>query len=157
LLKKLIHFFFPTSVQFINSYVVRAKLAVLDKQFKLAESIYLDQGKVEDAMEMYQEMHKWSQSIKVAEAKNHPDLDNLRRNYFQWLIDSGQEDKAGELKEEEGDHIAAINLFLKGGGYLIICLVQRRRKRSTIDIENAKNRNAGKSFVPSQQTSNYAY
>ncbi|KAJ3413121.1 hypothetical protein HDV05_008517 [Chytridiales sp. JEL 0842] len=101
--------------EYVNSYVVRAKLAVLDKQFKLAENIYLDQGKVEDAMEMYQEMHKWNQSIKVAEAKNHPDLDNLRRNYFQWLIDSGQEDRAGELKEEEGDHIAAINLFLKGG------------------------------------------
>ncbi|KAJ3326468.1 hypothetical protein HDU76_012895, partial [Blyttiomyces sp. JEL0837] len=98
-----------------NDYKIKASLAVLDKQFKVAESIYLDQGKVEEAMEMYQELHKWNMSIKVAESKNHPDLENLRKNYFQWLVESGQEDKAGELKEEEGDVIAAINLFLKGG------------------------------------------
>ncbi|KAI8848693.1 hypothetical protein BC829DRAFT_443633 [Chytridium lagenaria] len=99
----------------INHYLIRAKLSVLDKQFKFAESIYLEQGKVEEAMEMYQEMHKWNLSIKVAEARNHPELEHLRKNYFQWLIDSGQEDKAGELKEEEGDIVSAINLFLKGG------------------------------------------
>ncbi|KAJ3216179.1 hypothetical protein HDU67_009828 [Dinochytrium kinnereticum] len=99
----------------IHHYAIRAKLAVLDKQFKIAEAVYLEQGKAEEAMEMYQEMHKWNLSIKVAEARNHPELEHLRKNYFQWLIDSGQEDKAGELKEEEGDIVSAINLFLKGG------------------------------------------
>jgi intraflagellar transport protein 172 len=79
----------------MNHYAVRAKLAILDKQFKVAENIYLEQGKVEDAMQMYQDLHKWNLSIKVAEAKNHPDLETLRKNYFQWLIDSNQEDKAG--------------------------------------------------------------
>ncbi|KAJ3095379.1 hypothetical protein HDU97_007002 [Phlyctochytrium planicorne] len=113
--KKIFHVHADDLQDGINHYSIRAKLAVLDKQFKVAESIYLEQGKVEEAMEMYQEMHKWNLSIKVAEVRNHPELDHLRRNYFQWLIDSGQEDKAGELKEEEGDIIAAINLFLKGG------------------------------------------
>ena len=64
---------------------------------------------------MYQEMHKWDLSIKVAEMKNHPEIDNLKRNYFQWLVDSGQEEKAGHLKEEDGDYSAAISLYLKGG------------------------------------------
>ncbi|KAI8928779.1 hypothetical protein BC831DRAFT_447367 [Entophlyctis helioformis] len=99
----------------LNHFAVRAKLAVLDKHFKLAENIYLEQGRVEEAMEMYQEIHKWDLSIRVAEAKNHPELDSLKRNYFQWLIETGQEEKAGLLKEEEGDMISAINLFLKGG------------------------------------------
>ncbi|KAJ3253804.1 hypothetical protein HK103_005291 [Boothiomyces macroporosus] len=98
-----------------NHYVVRAKLAVLDRQFKVAENIYLEKGKVEEAMEMYQEMHKWDMSIKVAELKNHPELDTLKKNYFQWLIDSGQEEKAAQIKEEEYDYISAINLYLKGG------------------------------------------
>lgn len=53
------------------------------------------QGKIDDAMKMYQELHKWNLSVKVAEARNHPDLENLKRNYMQWLTDSGQEDKAG--------------------------------------------------------------
>ncbi|KAJ3078604.1 hypothetical protein HK102_004372, partial [Quaeritorhiza haematococci] len=77
----------------LNHYTIRAKLAVLDKQFKLAETIYLDQGRVEEAMNMYQEMHKWHLSIKVAEAKTHPELQTLKKNYFQWLIESGQEDR----------------------------------------------------------------
>jgi intraflagellar transport protein 172 len=98
-----------------DHYMIRAKLAVLDRQFDVAESIFLERGKVDEAMEMYQEMHKWDLSIRVAEHKNHPELDNLKRNYFQWLVDSGQEERAGQLKEEEGDYVSAINLYLKGG------------------------------------------
>ena len=48
---------------------VRAKLAVFEKQFKLAESIYLEQGQINEAMEMYQELHKWDESLAIAEAK----------------------------------------------------------------------------------------
>ena len=44
-------------------------MAVMDHNFKLAESIYLEQNNVEDAMEMYQELHKWDEAIEVAEAK----------------------------------------------------------------------------------------
>ena len=49
--------------------LVRAKLAVLNKNFKLAESILLEQGHVDEAIEMYQELHKWDDAIAVAEAK----------------------------------------------------------------------------------------
>ncbi|TPX43982.1 hypothetical protein SeMB42_g04483 [Synchytrium endobioticum] len=98
-----------------DQYVIRARLALLDKQFKVAERIMLEQGQVEETMEMYQELHKWDMAIKVAEIKNHPQLEKLRENYFRWLIDSGQQDKAGELKETQGDAVAAINLYLEGG------------------------------------------
>ncbi len=78
-------------------YEVRAKLAVFDKQFKLAETIYLEQGRISEAMDMYQEMHKWDESIKVAEVRNHPDLETLKHNYFSWLVESGQEERAGKI------------------------------------------------------------
>ena len=52
-----------------NHVRVRAKLAVLDKKFKLAESILLEQGYVDEAIEMYQELHKWDEAIAVAQAK----------------------------------------------------------------------------------------
>ena len=42
-------------------------------------------------------------------------MDNLRRNYYQWLMDTNQEGKAGEVKEREGDCMAAINLYMKAG------------------------------------------
>lgn len=70
----------------LSHYMVRAKLAVLGKQFKQAEMAYLEQGQVQDAMDMYQELHKWDESIAVAEARGHPEVQTLRRNYLQWLI-----------------------------------------------------------------------
>ena len=52
-----------------NHVRVRAKLAVLDKNFKMAESILLEHGYVDEAIEMYQELHKWDEAIAVADAK----------------------------------------------------------------------------------------
>ena len=88
---------------------VRAKLAIFEKQFKLAESIYLEQGQIDEAMEMYQEVHKWDESLAIAEAKRHPELENLRTYYLQYLIKSGQEEKAGEVH---------ISFFSKKNKYL---------------------------------------
>ena len=77
-----------------SHYLVQAKLAILNKQFKLAESLLLErvgtppntcithtslvyyecsynwpQGEVEQAMAMYQELHRWEDAIAVAEAR----------------------------------------------------------------------------------------
>ena len=99
----------------IKHYKVQARLAVLDKQFQRAEQILLDHNEVEEAMEMYQELHKWDESIKIAERKHHPQVKELKSNYYQWLMETGQEEKAAELKENEGDFVNAINLYLRGG------------------------------------------
>ena len=98
-----------------NFFLVQAKLAMLDKEFHRAEAILLNQNEVEEAMEMYQELHKWDESIKIAEKKNHPEVKELKINYFNWLLESGQEAKAAEVREKEGDYMSAINLYLKGG------------------------------------------
>jgi len=92
---------------------VRAKMAVFEKQFKLAESIYLEQGQVDEAMEMYQELHKWDESLAIAEAKRHPELESLRSAYLQYLMKSAQEEKAGEVKENSEEYLEAINLYMK--------------------------------------------
>ncbi|XP_010369517.1 intraflagellar transport protein 172 homolog isoform X1 [Rhinopithecus roxellana] len=96
-------------------YQVRARLAMLEKNYKLAEMIFLEQNAVEEAMGMYQELHRWEECIAVAEAKGHPALEKLRRSYYQWLMDTQQEERAGELQESQGDGLAAISLYLKAG------------------------------------------
>ncbi|XP_078506239.1 intraflagellar transport protein 172 homolog [Lissotriton helveticus] len=96
-------------------YQVRARLAMLEKNYKLAEMIFLEQNAVIEAMEMYQELHMWDDCIAVAEAKNHPELENLKRSYYQWLTESQQEERAGEVREQEGDYVTAVNLYLKAG------------------------------------------
>ena len=66
---------------------VRAKLAVLDKNFKMAESILLEQGYVDEAIEMYQELHKWDEAIAVAHAKV------WRRCWYRGLDQGGEGDR----------------------------------------------------------------
>jgi len=104
-----------TGMDGANHPLVRAKLAVLNKKFKEAEGIYLEQGMVDLAMEMYQELHKWDDSLEIAARKGHPELPNLRSTYLQWLMTSGQEEKAGEVKESQGEYMEAINLYMKAG------------------------------------------
>uniref|UniRef100_A0A665WJH3 Intraflagellar transport protein 172 homolog n=1 Tax=Echeneis naucrates TaxID=173247 RepID=A0A665WJH3_ECHNA len=96
-------------------YQVQARVAMLDKKFKLAEMHFMEQNAIDEAIEMYQELHMWDDCIAVAEAKGHPELDSLRRTYYQWLTETGQDEKAGEVKENDGDFQGAITLYLKAG------------------------------------------
>nr|XP_057921402.1 intraflagellar transport protein 172 homolog [Doryrhamphus excisus] len=96
-------------------YQVQVRMAMLDKNIELAEMHYVEQNAIDEAIEMYQELHMWDKCIAVAEAKGHPELETLRRNYYQWLTDTGQHETAGEVKENEGDFQGAINLYLKAG------------------------------------------
>ena len=41
-----------------DSYAVRAQLAVLNKQWPTAETLMLNQGRIDDVIKMYQESHK---------------------------------------------------------------------------------------------------
>lgn len=96
-------------------WMVRARLAMLHKDVAGAEGVLVDQGKVDEAIEMYQTLHRWDEAIAVAESRGHSAAADMRQQYAQYLLDSGQEAKAGALKEKEGDYRAAINLYLKGG------------------------------------------
>ncbi|XP_061559670.1 LOW QUALITY PROTEIN: intraflagellar transport protein 172 homolog [Phycodurus eques] len=96
-------------------YQVQVRMAMLDKNIELAEMHYVEQNAIDEAIEMYQELHMWDKCIAVAEAKGHPEVETLRGNYYQWLTDTGQHEKAGEVKEGEGDYQGAINLYLKAG------------------------------------------
>lgn len=39
----------------------------------------------------------------------------LKERYFDWLLEQGQEEKAGELREREQRYVDAIGLYLQGG------------------------------------------
>jgi intraflagellar transport protein 172 len=55
----------------IDNFRVQAKLAVLYKQFHQAEAILIQNDEIEEAMAMYQELHRWDESIKIAEKFKH--------------------------------------------------------------------------------------
>ncbi|XP_053566907.1 LOW QUALITY PROTEIN: intraflagellar transport protein 172 homolog [Bombina bombina] len=96
-------------------YKVQARLALLNKNYKLAERIYLDQNELEEAIEMYQKMQMWDECIAVAEAKGYPDLESLKHQYLQHLTESKQDERAGEVLEHQGNVVSAVNMYLKAG------------------------------------------
>ncbi|CAK0863800.1 unnamed protein product, partial [Prorocentrum cordatum] len=96
-------------------YMAQAKMAMLAKQFQRAEAILLDNNELDEALAMYQELHKYDESIRLAERKNHPKVGHLKVTYLQWLMSTQQEEKAGALQEQEGDYVRAIELYLRGG------------------------------------------
>lgn len=96
-------------------YVVKARLEALQKNYAKAEAIFLEQGYPNDAMELYQEVRKWEDSIRVAETYGYADVDNLKKGYYQYLLETRQEERAALLKDKEGDYYEAINLYLKAG------------------------------------------
>uniref|UniRef100_A0A8C4WQ59 Intraflagellar transport protein 172 homolog n=1 Tax=Eptatretus burgeri TaxID=7764 RepID=A0A8C4WQ59_EPTBU len=94
-------------------YQVRARLAMLYQQFNLAEEIFLAENAVDEALAMYKDFYMWDECIALAESKGHPQLEALRHTHQQWLLDTGQEERAAELWESKGDHMSALNLYLK--------------------------------------------
>ncbi|KAH7719862.1 hypothetical protein AAVH_12667 [Aphelenchoides avenae] len=94
-------------------FKVRARLALIKKQFKEAERIYLENNALDEAIEMYQTIHKWESAIELAKATNYRDLENLKAKYYRNLYETGQEEKAAQIKESEGDYTAALDLYLK--------------------------------------------
>lgn len=96
-----------------DHYEVRAKLALFERQLKTAESIYLENGDVEKAIDMYRTLHHWDEAINVAERKRHPQADELRSTYYRWLLDTKQIARAAEWKLKEREDEEAIALFLQ--------------------------------------------
>ena len=66
-------------------------------------------------MAMYQTLHQWDQAIAVAESRNLPELDEMRSNYMTWLIETGQEEQAGQVRESQGDLQGALSYYMKAG------------------------------------------
>lgn len=98
-----------------DHYLVRSRMSLLHKDLKGAEIELLNQGKIDECIDMYQKLFKHEDAIRVAEQGRHPEAIEMRQAYFQYLLDSNQEERAAALKEREMDYIAAINLYLKGG------------------------------------------
>lgn len=65
-----------------ESYGVCAQLAMLNKQWPVAENLLLAQGKVDECMQIYQDAYKWEDALRVAEAARHPDAEALKGRYY---------------------------------------------------------------------------
>lgn len=97
----------------MNNPLVQAKVAMLHKQFKRAEAVLIEQGRMDDAIHMYKSLHKWEDAVTIAETRGHPLAGELKSQYFEWLGKTNQEEIVGALKEREGSYLEAISLYLR--------------------------------------------
>jgi intraflagellar transport protein 172 len=51
--------------------------------------------------------------LALAELKSHPKYKELHEKHMNWLMETKQEERAGELKEKDGDYNTALSLYLK--------------------------------------------
>ncbi|VDK75197.1 unnamed protein product, partial [Onchocerca ochengi] len=98
-----------------NNYKVQARLALMNKDFREVERIYLEQNALDEVFEMYQQIGKWEEAFELAHAQNYPDLETIKSRYYHYLFDTGQDGKAAQISERDGDLLAAIELYLKAG------------------------------------------
>jgi intraflagellar transport protein 172 len=99
----------------LDHWSVRAQLAILNKDLRGAEDIMLGSGQTEPAIEMYRKVKQFDEAIIVAESRKHPEASRMRDDYLAHLLSTRQEERAAQLKEQEGDYDKAIALYLKGG------------------------------------------
>jgi intraflagellar transport protein 172 len=99
----------------LKHWKVRSKIAILNKDFKQAELILLEQGKIDEAVDMYKQAQKFEESVSLAVEKGLPNAESMKQKYIDYLLKSRQEDKAAKMYEKEGQYVKAINLYLQGG------------------------------------------
>lgn len=93
----------------------QALVAILNRQLKRAEKIYLSHNMLHKAIWMYIEHNLWESALSLAEYRNFSRLEDLRKLYFSHLIETKQFGVAGEVKEAGGEHSQAISLYLQAG------------------------------------------
>ena len=57
-------------------------MSLMKKELKDAEDELLMQSKVDECIEMYQNLYKYDEAIRVAEATRHPDTSDMRQVKF---------------------------------------------------------------------------
>lgn len=81
--------------------------------FRMAEMIYIEQGNIEMALQIYKDLRKWDDAVKLADRHGYSDIETLLNEQMTFLLKSNQEEKAGQVLEGRGDIGQAMTLYLK--------------------------------------------
>ncbi|CAG9816108.1 unnamed protein product [Phaedon cochleariae] len=101
-----------------NSPEVWARLSLLYGDLSTAENIFLEQGNIEKALDMYKRLHKWDEALRLAEQRNYEHLEDLKNEHMSLLLQSGQYEKVGQVLEKEGKYQEALDMYMKSNKLL---------------------------------------
>lgn len=98
----------------LGNSLVQARIAMLQSNFKQAEYCLIEHDQLDTAIDMYKSMHMWNELLDLAELRCPTKAPQLRDNYFQYLLETGQYQVAARLKARRGEISEAVDLCLQG-------------------------------------------
>ncbi|XP_054157078.1 intraflagellar transport protein 172 homolog [Oppia nitens] len=90
-----------------------SKLALLDDDWSGFESSSAD---FDEVIDTYIRLHKWQRAIDYSvRSGRYETKQDLEQQYYNWLLDSGQEAEAGLIMEKSGKYEEAVKLYTRSG------------------------------------------
>ncbi|KAL0252189.1 hypothetical protein GEMRC1_001401 [Eukaryota sp. GEM-RC1] len=129
-----------------------AKLLLLSGDVEGCQSLLIGQGLIDEVIELFSSLGFHSKVLEIAQECSHPSLATIKDEIFKIYVESGQEVLAAEIKENDGDSVEAINLYIKA--------MQPKKAADLIDhvtsslIESKDYQTAGLLFEKGEQFDN---
>lgn len=98
----------------INQIIMDAKLLLIKKKFDEAKKLLLDNNLVTQAIDIFKEIHKYSDAIEIAEKYKLPESELMRKEYLDWLKVNEMYDEIANIKIKEGAFIEAVKNYIQG-------------------------------------------
>lgn len=73
----------------------------------------MEKGYIEQTLEMYKSLQKWNEAIQIASRHGYSGIDELMKDQMSHLMQSGQDEIAGQVLESRGEIDQAMSLYLK--------------------------------------------
>jgi intraflagellar transport protein 172 len=98
----------------INQIIVEAKILLLKKKFDEAKKLLLDNNLIQEAIDIFKEIHKYLDAIEIGEQYKLPESELMKKEYLDWLEANEMYDEIANIKIKEGSFIEAVKYYIKG-------------------------------------------
>jgi intraflagellar transport protein 172 len=98
----------------INQIIVDAKILLLKKKFDEAKKLLLDNNLIQEAIDIFKEIHKYLDAIEIGEQYKLPESELMKKEYLNWLEANEMYDEIANIKIKEGSFIEAVKYYIKG-------------------------------------------
>ena len=97
-----------------NQIIVEAKLLLIKKKFDEAKKLLLDNNLIQEAIDIFKEIHKYLDAIEIAEQYKLPESELMKKEYLDWLVANEMYDESATIKIKEGSFIEAVKNYIQG-------------------------------------------
>lgn len=94
--------------------LVNARILILEKKYKDAEVLLVQNNMVKEAVELFKEVQRYEDALRLSEEFKLPETELMKKDYLDWLIKSEMFNEAAELKLKDNCFLEAISFYIQG-------------------------------------------